>query len=553
MSREINPRHLMSAQEVVASTLSGSDVSVIFDADVPWADLTNRVIHLRPVPDELSEEDVEDLRGDCDHELGHIIHTDPIALETAKRQLVKEIVNSIEDGRVERLVGNEWIGCGENLERSARRAVERIAANRTDDEINRRARALCGLSLVSSGWSVGETLEALGEDIKPHFDKLGEVMGDLTRCDSTADVVKLSRRIVAAWDWKPVGDTRVKSKMALENAVARELSPSDLSPAITRKRAIKRLASGKAPGTYRAKTDLDKAESIRQPSFEIGNLYGMFFEGVRKTAPVLRRRLMMEFRSSGQRYRRLQKKGELDERSLWRYGLRDGLLYKKKFPSKTNRSIVTILVDCSASMTRAARGPSYKGEPFVFRTRLFIASQAAAAVSSTLDSLKVSNEVLAFTTSRRTPAISPIFDRVRPLRHLTIKPFNKPFRSCRANFIALAFFEHCSENIDGEAVLWAARRMLSKPDHGDRPVLMVFSDGEPASEPEDNEALSQHLKSSIIRVEESGITVFGIGVGSDAVKQFYANSVVVHDLSNLLTTFYELLKKVLHERQVLQV
>jgi len=553
MGRDINPKHLMSAQEVVASTLSGNDVSVVFDTDVPWADLTNRVIHLRPVPDELSAEAVEDLRGDCDHELGHIIQTDPAALSTVKRHLVKTITESLEDGRIERLVGAEWLGCGENLERSARRAIERIAANRADDELNRRARALCGLSLISSGWSTEETVSTLGDDIKPYYDKLGKLIVDIRRCKSTRSVIEMAGLIAAAWSWKPVGPTRVKTAKALENAAANELSSFDLSPATTRKRALSQLSGGKTPGTYRAKTDRDKVEVIRRPSFDISNLYGVFYEGVRKTAPVLRRRLMMQFRSTGHRHRRFQNKGTLDERNLWRFGLGDDRLYKKKYAAKINRSIVTILVDCSASMTRAARGPAYDGEPLVFRTRVFIAAQAAAAVSSTLGALGVPNEVLAFTTSRRAMAASAVFDRVRPLRHLTIKPYNKPFRSCKANFIALAFFEHCSENIDGEALLWASKRMLSKPNHGDQPVLMVFSDGEPASEPEDNAVLAAHLKTAIKRVEDSGITVFGVGVGSNAVDQFYEHSVVVYDVNNLLSTFYDLLKKVLQERQTIRV
>jgi len=291
-------------------------------------------------------------------------------------------------------------------------------------------------------------------------------------------------------------------------------------------------------GSYSAKTDRDKTESIRRPSFPIGNLYGTFFDGVRKTAPILRRRLMMEFMSTGHRFRRFQKKGKLDARSLWRVGIDDERVYQQRVPTKTNRSIVTILVDCSASMTRAARDPEYDGEPIVFRTRLFIAAQAAAAVSSTLDALGVQNEVLAFTTSRRNPAAESAFDRVRALRHLVIKPFNRPFRSCRANFVSLAFFEHCSENIDGEALLWASRRMLLKPNRGDRPVLMVFSDGEPASRPESKAVLAQHLRESIARIEASGITVFGIGVGSDAVEQFYDNSVIVFAVNNLLSAFY---------------
>ena len=124
----------MTAQETIAATLAGSDVSVVFDAETPWTDLKTKVIHLRPVPEQLDEEAVEDLRGDCDHELGHIVHTDPEAIGGIKRQLVRCLAFSIEDGRVERLIGAEWLGCGENLERSSRRAVLRIGANAEDDE-----------------------------------------------------------------------------------------------------------------------------------------------------------------------------------------------------------------------------------------------------------------------------------------------------------------------------------------------------------------------------------------------------------------------------------
>jgi hypothetical protein len=539
----------MSAQEVVASTLAGSNVSVVFDADVPWADLSNRVIHLRPVPDQLSQENIEDLRGDCDHELGHIIHTDPKAIALIKRNLLKNIVESIEDGRVERLVGDEWLGCGENLEKSSRRAIERIRFCKKSNEINRRARALCGLSLISNGCIISDVIKFLGDDISPYYEQLGDLTNTIKQCQSTQEVVNVAEKVINVWQWKPVGETKVKSKQALENAVSKELSLQDLSPASERKKAIQQIESGRTKGSYKAATDLDKVEGIRPPSFSIGNLYGLFFENVRKTASVLRHRLMMQFRSTGHYYRQFEKKGNIDERRLWRYGLGEDRIYQKRYPNKANRSIVTILIDCSASMTKAARGPNYDGEPLVMRTRLFIAAQAAAAISSVLDILQVPNEVLAFTTSRRTPPTRPGFDRVRPLRHLLIKPYNKPFRSCRGKFISLAFFEHCSENIDGEALLWAARRMLSKPKCGDRPVLMVFSDGEPASEPENNSVLAAHLKKSVERIEASGIEVFGIGAGSDAVREFYTNSAVVYDVSNILLTFYDLIKKALQERQ----
>lgn len=539
----------MSAQEVVASALSGTDVSVVFDADVPWADIPNKTIHLRPVPDQLSDESIEDIRGDCDHELGHIIHTDPDVFAALKRQIARRVAIAIEDGRIERLVGTEWFGCGENLERSSARAVARIAANARNDEVSRRNRALCGLSLMAFGKTREEAETALGGGLSEHYDKIGHLLPHITQCSTTADVGKLATKITDAWSWRPVDP----GKAPTEAAAAKELDDSIISPATERKSTIGQMTTQAHRGSYRAKTDKDKAETIRRPTFPIDNLYGIFFDGVRKTAPTLRRRLMMEFRSTGSKTVRQQRRGVVDGRSLWRSALQDDRLYQRNKPTKTNRSIVTILVDSSASMTRAARKADYDGEPVVFRTRLFIAAQAAAAVSATLDSLGVPNEVLSFTTSRQPVGPDLRFDRVRPLRHFTIKPFNKPYRACRSNFLSLAFFEHCSENIDGEAILWAARRMLSKPNHGDRPALLVFADGEPASEPENRATLAAHLKDSIDRVEKSGIAVFGIGVGSDAVQNFYRNSVVVYAVTNLLSTFYDLLKKVMKERIALRV
>ena len=47
---------LQSAQAVVSAGLLGEGVKVVFDAEIPHADLTNRVMHLRPLPDEVSEE-----------------------------------------------------------------------------------------------------------------------------------------------------------------------------------------------------------------------------------------------------------------------------------------------------------------------------------------------------------------------------------------------------------------------------------------------------------------------------------------------------------------
>jgi hypothetical protein len=549
----------MNAQEAVASAFADNNVAVVWDAISPWADVENRTVHLRSIPDLLSDEAVEDVRGDCDHELGHIKFTDPVAFSKIGRKLVKLIANAIEDGRVERLMAEEWFGCGENLERSANRAVSRILLAATDEELNRRRRTLCGLSLIAYGASVDSVVARLGEDIRPAYKQFAVIIDKIGMCRSTEDTVTLATAIADAWRWHPTklafgqreehstDNQNSQIDTTLEDEASSEIGDAPLSAAAERKSAVAKLLPTTGD-VYRAKATYDRVETIRQPSLDVHRLYGAFFDGIRKIVPTLRRRLLMEFRSAGKREARHLKRGKLDDRSLHRVAMDDQRVYKAGRRAIVHRSKVTLLVDCSSSMTHPARSETYADEPIVFRTKLFIAAQAAAAVSIVLDLLRVPNECLAFTTIRAPVVGQPNYERVRPLRHLTIKPFNKSAHACRANFVALGLYEQCAENIDGEAVLWAAKRLLSKPKSGDSPVLIVFSDGDPASQPESKAILAKHLVDSIQRAERSGVAVFGVGVASDAVRSYYKNAVVVFDVGNLVADFYGLLRKVLRER-----
>lgn len=543
----------MSAQEVVATTFADAGVTVAWDAQTPWADVENKVVHLRPVPDQLSDEIVEDIRSDCDHELGHIKFTNPAALAFTGHQLIRAIANSIEDGRVERLMAAEWVGCGENLEHSADRAIKKIVAAKENNDPNRRARVLCALSLIAFGRPVEAVLGQLGDDLRPMLEPVVETITKIARCRSTEESVAIASELAGHWQWQPStqeqkrpagGDSQPKSA---EERVVEEIGCYALSPADERKRSIGKLELT-ANNSYRAKTDNDRVEPIKRPSFDVNKLFAHFFDGIRKIVPTLRRQLIMEFRSAGKKGARHLLNGKLDERSLFRVALGDPRVYKADRQALVHKSTVTLLVDCSASMTHVARPESQPGEPTVFRTKLFVAAQAAAAVSHVLDLLRVPNEVLAFTTVRTPVPSDPHYQRVRPIRHLTIKPFNKRAHACRANFVSLGLFEHCSENIDGEAVLWAAQRLISKSRTSGAPVMIVFSDGEPASQPEDHDVLARHLHDAITKVEKAGVSVFGVGIASDAVKKYYRNSVIVSDVSNLVAEFYELLRKVLRAR-----
>jgi cobalamin biosynthesis protein CobT len=324
--------------------------------------------------------------------------------------------------------------------------------------------------------------------------------------------------------------------------MADRLSDGTLSAA--RKKSI-----AKAPlveSRYHARLDDDVVEDIEP--FDHADGVNQFVESVRAVVPTLRRRLLMEFRGVGTRREFNKKRGEVDRESLHKVAVGNPRVFTQDTPHEVPGADVTLLVDASGSMMcyggRGAAG-----------SRIYVASQAAYAFSQVLDLIKVPNEVLAFTTEvhydieacAHHRSEGGAYTRVRPLRHMVVKPEGTSFRSRKAHFARLAYFDRCAENIDGEGVMWAARRLAARNRAGMAPILIVFSDGAPASVPESMSLLSWHLKHTVQRVEKSGIHVIGVGIQTDSVKRFFKNHLMISDVSDLVGTSYSILRAVLRK------
>ena len=97
------------------------------------------------------------------------------------------------------------------------------------------------------------------------------------------------------------------------------------------------------------------------------------------------------------------------------------------------------------------------------------------------------------------------------------------------------------ENIDGEALLWAHRRLLGRPE--ERRILMVISDGAPV---DDSTAsanggtyLEKHLRNVIGWIEtRSPVELAAIGIGHD-VTRYYSRAVTIMDAEQLGGTMIE--------------
>ncbi|MCB2116417.1 MAG: cobaltochelatase subunit CobT, partial [Rhodobacteraceae bacterium] len=125
--------------------------------------------------------------------------------------------------------------------------------------------------------------------------------------------------------------------------------------------------------------------------------------------------------------------------------------------------------------------------------------------------------------------------RLNDLRHIIYKSGDAPWRRTRPNLGLMMKEGLLKENIDGEALEWAHRRMLGRPEQ--RKILMVISDGAPVDDStlSVNPAnyLEKHLRDVIAMVEKrKAVELIAIGIGHD-VTRYYQRAVTITDVEQL--------------------
>ena len=98
-------------------------------------------------------------------------------------------------------------------------------------------------------------------------------------------------------------------------------------------------------------------------------------------------------------------------------------------------------------------------------------------------------------------------------------------------------------NCDPESVRWAANRLSQTKQK--RKILIVMNDGQPATGDSDMRLLRGSLKETVEKITASGIEVVGFGIMSEAVKEFYKDNLVIHNISELPTVAMGKLSKLL--------
>ena len=212
------------------------------------------------------------------------------------------------------------------------------------------------------------------------------------------------------------------------------------------------------------------------------------------------------------------------------------LSFKVERDTEFRDTIVTLLIDNSGSM---------RGRP------ISIAAISADILARTLERCGVKVEILGFTTrawkggqSREAWLAAgkpPNPGRLNDLRHIIYKSADAPWRRSRKNLGLMMREGLLKENIDGEALDWAHKRLLGRAES--RKILMMISDGAPVDDStlsvNPGNYLERHLRWVIEDIEtRSPVELIAIGIGHD-VTRYYQKAVTIMDAEQLGGTMVE--------------
>jgi len=260
---------------------------------------------------------------------------------------------------------------------------------------------------------------------------------------------------------------------------------------------------------------------------------------------------------------RLQRRLMAQQNRAWDFDLEEGILdparltrvvtdplhplsFKHEKEATFRDTVVTLLLDNSGSM---------RGRPIT------VAATCADILARTLERCGVKVEILGFTTrawkggqSREAwlAAGKPANPgRLNDLRHIIYKAADAPWRRSRKNLGLMMREGLLKENIDGEALDWAHKRLLGRPEQ--RKILMMISDGAPVDDStlsvNPGNYLERHLRHIIEEIEtRSPVQLIAIGIGHD-VTRYYRRAVTIVDAEELGGAITEKLAELFSETE----
>ena len=500
-----------------------------------------KVIHLPSLPMDCEPELLALVKGFTDHEAAHIRHTDFSVLKAANLDPVTfNLLNCLEDWRVEKKLSGIFPGCRRNLNWLIRRFFVEQAQPRAGDDSPALA-VLDYLLLTVRAWDVNEVTPArqsAASIMEQHFPGLKDALDAILvkvyiHCPDTAAAVEYARQIsqcIRQWeppqpmatnkytDKNDQGDMPQPTREAngSTSQIDQQSWPVQPSSALS-DLPLKALFHAEAQDLPQQLGEILAIELTNNSIEAAGDALNVAVEGTRPATPLpanqklqalqasiaLRIRLHGFLQAQTQRRCSIGRRGTLHANSLHRLQVGNARVFQKESEQQGLNTAVHILLDVSGSMA---------GAP------INLAKRACFAVATAMSHLRgVNPAVTAFPAVTATNSIFPI------MRHGQMVPDLFDIRASGGTPLAGAFW-------------WVLQTML--PLKEQRKMILVITDGMPDNQLAANNAIGVAKK--------LGFEIFGLGIRDEHIARLLPHtSKVVNDLPDLVPAMFAMLQTAL--------
>ena len=499
------------------------------------------VIHLPSLPIDCEPELLALARSFVDHESGHIRHTDFSVLQAANLDPVTfNLLNCLEDWRVEKKLSGIFPGCRRNLNWLIRRFFVEQAQPRAGDDSPALA-VLDYVLLTVRAWDVEEVNSArqnAASIMEQHFPGLKETLDAILvkvymHCPDTKVAVEYSRQIAQCIrQWEPP-QPMATSKCTDKNDQGDMPQPtkktndsiSQIDQQAETVQPLRALSALPLKALFHAEAqDLPQqlgeimAIELANSSVEFASdALTVAVDGTRQAAPLpaeqklqalqtsiaLRTRLQGFLQAQTQRRCSIGRRGALHANSLHRLQVGNARVFQKESLQLGLNTAVHVLLDVSGSMA---------GAP------INLANRACFAAATALSHIRgVNPAVTAFPAVTETNSVFPI------MRHGQAVPDLFDLRASGGTPLA-------------GAVWWVLQTMLPLKER--RKMILVITDGMPDNQLAANNAIGV--------AQKLGFEVYGLGIRDEHITHLLPHtSRVVNDLPDLVSAMFAMLQATL--------
>lgn len=567
-----------------------TDVAVSFSVDAPG--MTQDTIRLPQVTRRLSRDEVLLARGTADgYALRRKFHDDTVhARYMPKGQMARDLYEAMEAARCEAVGGRHMPGTASNIDARIAHDAERKGYAQLRDQAEAPLPEAAGYLVrqLATGRDLPEGARTVADLWRPFFEEqASETLENVghTLADQAA-FARLARRVIEDLgygdqlgdDPDDTGDDDEGTDETQEETPEQPDSQGDESDDQDESESAENeqqqetaetqaVMDDTAEDELSEDTELPEAEApteppVAAPHSDADPNYKAFTtqfdeeitaEELADQAELERLRAYLDQQleplkgAVSRLANKLQRRLQAQQNRSWEFDKEEGILdagrlarvvanpttplsFKWEKDTEFRDTVVTLLLDNSGSM---------RGRP------ISIAAICADVLARTLERCAVKVEILGFTTrawkggqSREqwlADGRSQSPGRLNDLRHIIYKSADAPWRRVKDNLGLMMKEGLLKENIDGEALEWAHRRMMARREQ--RKILMVISDGAPVDDStlSVNAAnyLEKHLRDVIEMVEKrKAVELLAIGIGHD-VTRYYERAVTITDVEQL--------------------